>query len=134
MGRERIQRYIRQSSRYRTSALRETRNGHWPRVEELLWGSLVGAGKAVALSRGVELKSDEEVKRFVTALAKETGDRRLAEAFNQLSNFSTTLYRIQDSQMGPKRLYQLVERVSHSVEKLWASLNPEEGAKREEQS
>lgn len=126
MEQERIQRYKSQSSRYLASALREIRGGHRQRAEELLWGSLMGAVKAVALSRGVELKSDEEMKSYVGVLAGEARDGRIGDAFTQLSNFSSLSDRIQDSRLSPDRLYHLAERVSHTVEKLWEMLPADE--------
>ncbi len=124
----RIYRYKSQSSRYRTSGLRAMREGHWQRAEELLWGSLVGAVKAVALSRGVELTSDEDMKSYAAALAAETRDRRIGDAFNQLSSLSTVFYRVQDSRLSPDRLHYLAEGVSYAVEKLLEMLPPDEGA------
>ena len=46
----RIQRYRQQSLRLLDSALTEMRTGRWLRSEELLWGSLTLAVKAVAFS------------------------------------------------------------------------------------
>ena len=128
MDQERVHRYASWSSRYRASALREIRAGNWERAEELLWGSLAGAVKAVALSRGVELRDDEDTKRYLTVLAGERKNRRFGNAFDQLSSYSDILYRIQDSTLGPDRLYNLVERVSYVVENLWEMLPPDEGS------
>jgi hypothetical protein len=58
----RIKRYREQSGRYRESATAQMRAGHWDRVEEFLWGSLVGAVKAVAASRGDDLKTTSEMR------------------------------------------------------------------------
>ena len=87
MEEERIFRYKSQSCRCRASALREMREGRWDRMEEHLWGSLVGAVKAVAISRGRVLGSDEDIKVYVAGLAQETRNRRIGDAFNQLSSF-----------------------------------------------
>ena len=127
MDQERVHRYASRSSRYRAGASREMREGNWERAEELLWGSLVGAVKAVALSRGVELADDEDAKRYLAILAGEKRNRRLGNAFEQLASYSDILYRIQDSTLGPDRLYNLVERVSYVVENLWDMLPPDEG-------
>jgi hypothetical protein len=126
MHQERIHRYASQSSRYRASALGEIREGNWQWAEELLWGSLIGAVKAVALSRGVELRDDEDARRYLAILAGEKRNRRIGDAFDQLSSYSDILYRIQDSTLGPDRLYNLVERVSYVVESLWEMLPPDE--------
>ena len=130
MQRSSIHRHVSQSNRYRASALRELRQGHWQRAEELLWGSLAGAVKAVAGSRGVELKDDAEMKSYLALLSKETRNRRIRDAFNQLSNFSTLSYTVEDSRSGRDRLYQAAERVSYAVEKLWELLPDEEGFQR----
>ena len=42
----RMQRYKSYSSRYRSSAVREMRQGNWNRAEEFFWGSLVGVDLA----------------------------------------------------------------------------------------
>jgi hypothetical protein len=118
----RTRRYREQSSRYRESATSEMRAGHWDRVEEFLWGSLVGAVKAVAASRGDDPKTDEETRRYAAALARESRDRRLGDAFDQVSGFANTYLRVLDSRLGPERLYLVVERVGRAVETLWGML------------
>ncbi len=121
-----IQRYKSRSLQFRDSALKEMRDGHWSRVEDLLWGSLVAAIKAVALSRGYRLAADDELQRYTVALAEETRDRRMAEVFDQLSNFSAVSYRVQDSRMVLEQLYRVAERVIYTLEKLWELLPQEE--------
>ena len=125
-----VHRHASQSNRYRDSALRELRQGHWQRAEELLWGSLAGAVKAVAGSRGVDLKDDAEMKSYLALLSKETRNRRVRDAFNQLSNFSALSYDVEDSRSGAHRMYQAAERVSYAIEKLWELLPDEEWSQR----
>ena len=126
MLRGRIQRYKSQSIRCRASALRVIREGDWRRAEDLLWGSLAGAVKAVALSRGVELSNDEDMKSYVVSLAGKARDRKLGQAFNQLSSFSDASFRAQDSRVSPERLYHMAECVGYSVDRLWEMLPPDE--------
>ena len=123
-----IQRFKSRSVQYRDSALKELRDGHWSRVEELLWGSLVAAVKAVALSRGKQLAAVHELEGYVTTLAEETHDKRMSEVFDQLSNFSAVSYRVQDSRMVLEQLYRVAERVLYTVERLWALVPQEEEA------
>ena len=123
---DRVNRYRDQSIRHRASAIREIREGNWERVEELLWGSLVEAVKSVALSRGVQVKDYAEIQGYLALLARESRDRRLADSFDQLSAFASLHYSVQDSRIGPERIFQLVQRISYSVEKLWAMLPPDE--------
>ena len=54
----RINRYRSQSLRLLDNALGDMRGGRWAQSEDLLWGSLTLAVKAVALSRGQSLNDD----------------------------------------------------------------------------
>ena len=126
MDQRRLHRYRDQSSRSRTAAIEEVRDGQWQRAEELLWGSLVGAVKAVGLSRGVELRGEEEVKRYATQLGREIGDKGIGDAFEHLASFSTVFSRVEDSRIGPDRLFRLVRRLNHTIERLWEILPSED--------
>ena len=129
MEEERIFRYKSQSCWCRASALREMlREGRRDRVEEHLWGSLVGAVKAVAIRRGRVLGSDEDIKVYVAGLAQETRNRRIGDAFNQLSRLPDAYYTIQDTRHTRDRLYQLAQRVSYAAERLWEMVPPDEEA------
>ena len=122
----RIQRYRLQSGRYRADAIKEIQRRHWQMAEELFWGSLVGAVKAVALSRGVDLRGDGDLKSYTASLAREARDRSIGDAFSQLASFSDMYYRDLDSRMSLVRLPLIAERVSRAVEKLWDMLPPDE--------
>ena len=65
------------------------------------------------------MKSDADMRGYLTALALETKDRRVGDAFNQLSRFSTIFYRIENPRLNPDRLHHLAEGVSYVVERLW---------------
>ena len=119
MKEERILRYKSLSRRCRAGALIEMREGRWDRVEELLWGSLMGAVKAVAASRGRELRDEREIRGYVAILAGETKDRRMGDGFRQLSSFADVSYTVQDNRLSRDRLYQLAQRISYAVERLW---------------
>lgn len=126
MVEDRVRRYKDQSVRHRASAFHEIREGRWERVEDLLWGSLVGALKAVALDRGDEIGTADEIRSYMVMLAGETADRRLGDGFQQLSAFAVVHQELPDSRRGPERMYRLAERVSYSIERLWDMLPPRE--------
>ena len=128
MEKERIFRYKSQSCRHRASAVREMREGRWDRVEEYLWGSLVGSIKAVAVSRGRYLADDKDIKGYLAGLAGETRDRRIGDAFNQLFSFSDAFHTIQASRHNRDRLYQLAQRVSYAAERLLEMIPTDEEA------
>ncbi len=122
----RVRRYRDRSIRHRTSAFHEIREGRWERVEDLLWGSLVGALKAVALDRGDEISTTDELRSYMALLAGEAADRRLGDGFQQLAAFGAVHQELPDSRWGPERMYRLAEQVSYSIERLWDMLPSQE--------
>lgn len=114
-----IQRYRSQSRRLLDSAFNEMRSGRWMRSEDLLWGSLTQAVKGVALSRGDVIEGDDSVQAYATRLGQETRDRRIREAFSQLSGFSDTVDRVRESRSRMDYLFLLLDDVSAAIERLW---------------
>ncbi len=116
---QRIDRYRKQSINLLQSALRQIKQGHWTRSEDLLWGSLTLAVKGVALSRGQQLTRDEEVREYASRLGHEQRDRRLREAFTQLSNFGESVERLREARFRVDRIIPMLEDVSSAIERLW---------------
>ena len=121
-----IQRYRSQSLRLLDSAFSEMRSGRWMRSEDLLWGSLTQAVKGVALSRGDTLEGDAEVQAYAARLGREHRDRRIREAFSQLSGFSDTVDRVRESRSRMDHLFLLLDDVSAAIERLWQMVPPED--------
>lgn len=115
----RIQRYRQQSLRLLDSALTEMRSSRWLRSEELLWGSLTLAVKAVALTRGDEIDGDEAVREYAFRLGQKHRDRRIREAFKQLSGFSDTVDRVLESHSRLDYLFLILDDISSAIERLW---------------
>jgi hypothetical protein len=120
-----IQRYRSQSLRLLNSAFNEMRSGRWMRSEDLLWGSLTQAVKGVALSRGDVVEGDEPVRAYAARLGHECRDRRIREAFSQLSGFSDTVDRVRESRSRMDYLFLLLDDVSAAIERLWEMVPPE---------
>jgi hypothetical protein len=120
-----IQRYRRQSLRLLNSAITEMRSGRWMRSEDLLWGSLTQAVKGVALSRGDVIEGDEPVRAYAARLGQEYRDRRIREAFSQLSGFSDTVDRVRESRSRMDYLFLLLDDVGAAIERLWEMVPPE---------
>ena len=114
-----IQGYRSQSLRLLDSAFGEMRSGRWLRSEELIWGSLTLAVKGVALSQGEEVEGDEAVRLYAARLGKEQRDRRIREAFTQLSAFSETVDQVRGSRSRVDYLFLQLDDVSAAVERLW---------------
>ena len=115
----RIQRYRQQSLRLLDSALTEMRSGRWLRSEELLWGSLTLAVKAVGLTQGDEVEGDDAVQEYALRLGQQHRDRRIREAFKQLSGFSDTVDRVRESRSRMDYLFLILDDISSAVERLW---------------
>ncbi len=127
-GDTRIRRYRNQSINLLQTAFLELRQGRWSRSEELLWGSLTLAVKGAALSRGDVLQDQDEIREYALSLGRERRDRRIREAFTQLSNFSDAAERVRDSRYRVDRLTMMLEDLSAAVEQLWAIADLDEPA------
>ena len=124
----RIRRYRTQSLRLLDSALSQMRSGKWARSEDLLWGSMTLAVKAVALTRGVTLDGDKAVREYAAQLGRETRDRRIRESFDQLVSFSDLVQRVRESRTRMDHLFTLLDDVTSAVERLWEMVPPDEEA------
>ena len=117
-----ITRYRSQSLRLIENALEQMRAGRWERSEDLMWGSLTLAVKGVALSRGQDLEGDEAVQAYTTQVGRERRDRRIRDAFTQLSSFGETVTRVRDSRARVDHLFRILEDVMAAVERLWETV------------
>ena len=121
---QRLRRYRNQSLQLLQTAFLELRQGRWSRSEELLWGSLTLAVKGAALSRGDVLTDPDEIQAYAETLGRERRDRRIREAFTQLSSFSDAADRVRDSRYRVDRLTMMLEDLSAAVEQLWLLADP----------
>lgn len=115
----RINRYRSQSLRLLDNALGDMRGGRWAQSEDLLWGSLTLAVKAVALSRGQVLDGDQAVREYAERLGQEQRDKRIREAFDRLASFGETMQRVRESRGRLDRLFSILDDVTSAVEELW---------------
>ena len=115
----RINRYRSQSLRLLDNALGDMRGGRWAQSEDLLWGSLTLAVKAVSLSRGHELDGDQAVREYAAQLGQERRDKRIRESFDRLASFGESLQSIRESRGRLDRLFSILDDVTSAVEQLW---------------
>ena len=116
---KKIHRYRKQSIRLLESAINQMRAGLWTRSEDLLWGSLTLAVKGVALSRGQELDGEDQIRAYASQLGQQGRDRRIRDAFSQLTKFADSVELIRESRFRLDRLVPMIEDVSSAVERLW---------------
>ena len=122
----RIPRYRSQSFQYLQNAYAELRRGRWSRSEELLWGSVTLAVKGAALSRGDNLVDQEEIQAYATKLGQEWHDRRVRDAFSQISKFAEGAQRVRESRYRVDRLSIILDDLSSAVEHLWSMVDTDE--------
>ena len=115
----RINRYRSQSLRLLDNALGDMRGGRWAQSEDLLWGSLTLAVKAVALSRGQSLSDDRSIREYAKQLGQEQRDKRIRESFDRLAAFGESLQNIRESRGRLDRLFSILDDVASAVEQLW---------------
>jgi len=115
----RINRYRSQSLRLLDNALGDMRGGRWAQSEDLLWGSLTLAVKAVALSRGQSLSDDISIREYAEQLGQERRDKRIRESFDRLAAFGESLQSIRESRGRLDRLFSILDDVASAVEQLW---------------
>ena len=115
----RINRYRSQSLRLLDNALGHMRGGRWSQSEDLLWGSLTLAVKAVALSRGQSLSDDISIREYAEQLGQERRDKRIRESFDRLAAFGESLQNIRESRGRLDRLFSILDDVASAVEQLW---------------
>ena len=115
----RINRYRSQSLRLLDNALGDMRGGRWAQSEDLLWGSLTLAVKAVALSRGQSLSDDISIREYAEQLGQERRDKRIRESFDRLTAFGESLQNIRESRGRLDRLFSILDDVAAAVEQLW---------------
>ena len=116
---KKIHRYRKQSIRLLESAINQMRAGLWSRSEDLLWGSLTLAVKGVALSRGQQLDEEDQVREYASQLGQQERDRRIRDAFSQLTKFADSVELIRESRFRLDRLVPIIEDVNSAVERLW---------------
>jgi len=95
------------------------RGGRWAQSEDLLWGSLTLAVKAVALSRGQSLNDDISIREYAEQLGQERRDKRIRESFDRLAAFGESLQNIRESRGRLDRLFSILDDVASAVEQLW---------------
>ena len=104
-----------QSTHYFENALHFMDVGDAEKASEFLWGSVSQALKAVAASRGIELKSHSRIRGYAMELAKSLQDESIRYAFNSAqqlhSNFYETGLLLEDVVMGADDVKKLVAKL-----------------------
>jgi len=107
--------YVDQSLRYLENGLIFLNQGDYDKASEFLWGSAAQAVKAVAASKGIELKTHGQLWQFTRELAKELGDPRVYETFRTASYLHTNFYEVE---LGPEEVLAAFDSIRLVVAQL----------------
>jgi hypothetical protein len=102
--------------------------GRWSNAEELLWGSLVSAGRGVALWHGEAADNDADLRRFIQRLGEEERDRYIRDAFDHLSAFAEAAERVRERRSRVDYLFMAMDDITEAVERLLARIPGGEAA------
>ena len=87
-----IEKHRAQSIHYLENAFSSIQAGNAGKAGEFLWGSMAQALKAVAASKGRELRTHWDITDYAKALAKELGDKDLIDSFGHASYLHSNFY------------------------------------------
>ena len=110
------------------SAQNAMQRGRWSNAEELLWGSLVSAGRGVALWHGEAADNDADLRRFIQRLGEEERDRYIRDAFDHLSAFAEAAERVRERRSRVDYLFMAMDDITEAVERLLARIPGGEAA------
>ena len=84
--------YVARTRQYLDNAYASLEQGEVEKAGEFLWGSMAQAVKAVAASRGVQLRSHGAVRDYAIVLARDNRDLALREAFVEAISLHQNFY------------------------------------------
>ena len=127
-AKSKVEKYARQSLRYLRNASKFIDAGNSEKASEFLWGSIVQALKAVALSKGFFLKNHAAIWNYVDTLTKDLQNKDIRDAFVSANLLHTNFY---ESELGLDRVRILADDIRTAVGKL-LSLIPKQESSGEE--
>jgi len=90
--RESVEKYKTQSMHYLKNALHFIEVGDAEKASEFLWGSIAEAIKAVAASKGIQLKSHEDLRNYAMELTKVLRDVGIRNTFLHAQSLHSNFY------------------------------------------
>lgn len=112
-----VERYAGRSLNYLRNAAKFIDRGDAEKASEFLWGSIVQALKAVALSKGFLLKNHAAIWNYVDALTKDLQNKDIRDAFVSANLLHTNFY---ESELELDRVRILADDIRIAVGNLLA--------------
>jgi len=121
--RELVEKHKAQSLYYLGNAFRFIEAGDAEKASEFLWGSMAQAIKAVASSKGIQLKSHRKLREYAIELARALQDESIKNTFDKAQSLHSNFY---ETGLLMEDVAMAAEDVRATVAKL-SSLIPKEG-------
>ena len=87
-----VERYHGQSQHYYENALKFLQEGEPQKAAEFLWGTMAETFKAIAASRGRELRTHREIWDYAREVAKELNDESIWFGFKAAHSLHSDFY------------------------------------------
>lgn len=107
--------YVEQSLRYMQNALSSLARHDYDKASEFLWGSAAQAVKAVAASRGMNLRSHGELWDFTRELSRDLAEPQIYEAFRTANYLHSNFYEVK---LRPEEILEATDAVREFVARL----------------
>jgi hypothetical protein len=118
-----VEKYAAQSLHYLRNASKFIDTGDSAKASEFLWGSLVEALKALALSKGIRLEKHREIWNYVESLTKELEDKNIYDVFLHANSLHKNFY---EFELELKDVRRMAEDIRMTVGKLLSFIPEEE--------
>ena len=84
--------YLKQSQHYFKNAQELYAKGERAKATELVWGSVAEAVKALAASRGIDLRTHQSLREYVYKIAGQIRDAEFQQLFNDVEGAHRNFY------------------------------------------
>lgn len=112
---KKVENYINRSLHYLRNASNFIDSNNPEKASEFLWGSMAQALKALAASRGIHLKTHNQIRNYVNDLTKDLKDKEIYDAFIKANYLHTNFY---ESELELKDVRLMAEDIRLAVGRL----------------
>jgi hypothetical protein len=113
------EKFKKRSIHYFENALHFIEADDLEKASEFLWGSVSQALKAVAASRGIELRSHKKIRDYAMEIAKNLGDDSIRHEFNSAQSLHSNFYEsgliLEDVVIGAEDAKRLVAKLFYLI-------------------
>lgn len=118
-NKENTEKYAKLALHYSDNAQKFLKLKEYEKASEMMWGSMASILKAVAASKGSEIKKHGHLFGFAEKLSKESNDPEIYNSFSIASNLHTNFY---ESNLADETLLKMIYKIAKTIGKIMQSL------------